>query len=196
MNEEVWHDIEGYEGMYQVSNLGRIKSLERKTYNPSIFGEDCYRTVPEKIRKPNIMHGYHCVALVMNGKSKVYRIHRLVAEAFIGKAPTSIHQINHKDGNKSNNNVDNLEWVTPKENTQHAIKTGLMKPITEERKKQIGIKSKALWQTDKYRLRQSEAARQVWKQNKEKRIKQITDGIHKSTSQRYLRNRTEMINNG
>lgn len=188
-DDEIWKDIAGYDGIYQVSNLGRVKSVERKVYNPGVLGESNYRTVPSIIRKPNIMHGYHCIALVVNKHKKVYRIHRLVADAFIGAQPTPMHQVNHIDGNKANNRADNLEWVTPKENTEHAIRTGLRTVPSDETKRKIGAASSRNWKRSDYKNRQSEATRNSWIENHEERVNAITSGIHNSKSERYIRNR-------
>ena len=119
--EEVWKDIKGYEGLYQVSNLGRIKSLKRFKKNHSKL-----QKVNEKILKLyiNKRNGYVYRNLNKNSLEKNHRVHRLVAETFIPN-PNNLPQINHKDGNKQNNCVDNLEWCTCKENMQHAYKLGL-----------------------------------------------------------------------
>lgn len=92
--EEIWKDIEGYEGLYQVSNMGRVKSLKN-----------------DIILKPYILRGYEKVLLYKNKKRKHFQIHRLVAMAFIPN-PDNKPQVNHKDENKTNNCVDNLEWCT------------------------------------------------------------------------------------
>ena len=111
MIEEIWKDIEGYEGLYQVSSEGRIKSLSRLTSNG--------RKIAEKILKPsNNGWGYLQVILCKDGKHINHRIHRLVAQAFIPN-PENKPEVNHIDENKENNNVDNLEWVTSKENSNH-----------------------------------------------------------------------------
>lgn len=97
---EQWKDIEGYEGLYQVSNLGNVRSLKFSGGNKA------------KLLKQNITkEGYKRVGLCKNGKRKDYRIHRLVAMAFIPN-PNNLPIINHKDEDKGNNNVNNLEWCT------------------------------------------------------------------------------------
>jgi len=112
---EIWKDIVGYEGMYQVSNLGRVKSLN---YN---------RSYKEKILKNTISNtGYFIICLIKFKLLKNFLVHRLVAKAFINNKENK-PQVNHIDGCKTNNNILNLEWSTAKENTQHAFKTGLNK---------------------------------------------------------------------
>ena len=105
---EVWRDIKGYEGLYQVSNLGRVKSLER--YVKGIYG---LRKVQQKIMSIARIrtNGYMQVHLTKNGIAKKYQVHRLVAEAFIPN-PNNLPIVNHKDENKINNCVWNLEWCT------------------------------------------------------------------------------------
>jgi len=118
---EVWKDIKGSEGRYQISNKGRVKSLERKVNNHT--GE---LTVKEKILKQRPDEkGYMRIDIKDNsGKRKYYGIHRLVASVFIPN-PDNKPQVNHIDGNKANNDVDNLEWVTNGENQKHAYRLGL-----------------------------------------------------------------------
>lgn len=108
---EEWRDIKGYEGLYQVSNLGRVKSLARKTNNQ--YGKK-ERLMTQKLDKD----GYKRVGLNKNGKQIYYGVHRLVAQAFISN-PNNYPQINHKDENKSNNKVDNLEWCDGKYNQNY-----------------------------------------------------------------------------
>jgi hypothetical protein len=118
MENEIWKDIKGYEGLYQVSNNARVKSVAR--FNGKM-------TVYEKIKKQSTgSSGYLFVMLYKENIGKNNSVHRLVAEAFIPN-PDNKPQVNHIDGNKKNNQICNLEWCTRKENTQHAIRTGLNK---------------------------------------------------------------------
>lgn len=114
--KEIWKDIEGYEGLYQVSNLGQVKSLER-----TIIVKNCKqsKTYPEciKIPFPN-KKGYLRVQLYKNNKRRNLRVHRLVALAFIPN-PDNKPKVNHIDGDPTNNVVSNLEWVTGEENRAH-----------------------------------------------------------------------------
>lgn len=106
--KEIFKDIKGYEGAYQISNFGNVRSLKRNIL---------LRQSPDR-------KGYLHIILYKNNKSKVGRIHRLVAETFIPN-PENKPQVNHKDGNKLNNCVNNLEWVTNSENQKHAFKLHL-----------------------------------------------------------------------
>lgn len=118
--EEVWLPVKEYEDRYAISNKGRIKSLERVNN----YG----RRIKEKILKASMTStGYRLVTLLKDGKIKGVTIHRLVANAFLPntkKEPC----INHKDGNKLNNNVENLEWCGYSFNNKHALDNGLRKP--------------------------------------------------------------------
>lgn len=108
--EEIWKDIEGYEGKYQVSNLGRVRSLN---YNHT--GEI------KLLKQSTNKYGYKLVGLCKNGKEKKYQVHRLVAIAFIPN-PNNLPIINHKDEDSSNNNVDNLEWCTQEYNVNYGTR--------------------------------------------------------------------------
>lgn len=122
--EEEWRDVVGYEGFYQVSNLGRVRSLDRYVRHSS-GGKMLRRSKVLKLT-PDV-DGYSTVGLYLGGKSSTFKVHRLVAEVFIPNFD-NLPEVNHKDGVKSNNNLGNLEWSTHKENMQHAFKTGLAKP--------------------------------------------------------------------
>lgn len=114
--QEIWKDISGYEGFYQVSNLGRVKSLERnvniKSSSKKLF------PVKEKILTPSKNTRYCYVILRKNKMGHRHSVHRLVAETFIPN-PFNLPEVNHKDENKRNNNVSNLEWCTPKYNANY-----------------------------------------------------------------------------
>lgn len=112
---EIWRDIKGFNGAYKVSNLGNVYSDHKKSEKKQSIDEG----------------GYHLVILYLNGKQHNCLVHRLVAEAFIDK-PDGKDYVNHKDGNKSNNEVSNLEWTTRSENEQHAYDTGL-RTVGEDR---------------------------------------------------------------
>lgn len=128
MNKEIWKDIIGYEGLYQVSNLGRVKALDR--YKISNGGK---YLIKEHIMKPNTQGtcDYHRVGLTDNNRIRKYHtIHKLVATAFI-ENNNNYREINHKDGNKHNNYVDNLEWCSRSYNIKHAYDNGLRVTIKD-----------------------------------------------------------------
>lgn len=125
--EEIWKDIKDYEGVYQVSNLGRIKSLERYKEN-----HNKYQKVVEKI-KNNRKHtaGYLITDLYKDNKGKTAFIHRLVAEAFIPN-PNNKETVNHINGIKTDNRVENLEWATPLEQNIHYYRSDFYNPKDEK----------------------------------------------------------------
>jgi hypothetical protein len=116
--KEVWLPVKGYEGYYEVSNLGRVKSIERKA---KVCGGG-FRIVKNRILKNSLNNtGYYRVNLKKKNKNNIYLVHRLVALGFI-ENPENKRTVNHKDGNKINNNISNLEWNTDLENITHATK--------------------------------------------------------------------------
>lgn len=129
MIDEVWCDVPDYEGMYQVSNTGKVKSLSRiiKTSNGKLYHRK------ENILKPFYeKRGYMRVKLCKNGTEKMFCVHRLVATCFIPNVYNR-EQVNHIDGNKTNNNASNLEWCTNEQNMKHAWECGLR----EHRKRKV-----------------------------------------------------------
>lgn len=117
--KEIWKPVVGYEGLYEVSNLGKVKSLPRKYFNRN-------RYTKEQILSTWVdAYGYKRVKLTNKTDGKSTKIHRILCEAFLPN-PENKPYINHKDGNKLNNSLENLEWCTPAENIQHAYDSGLM----------------------------------------------------------------------
>lgn len=137
--DEIWRDIVGYENLYQISNFGNIRRVEH-SIQYTRCGQVRHRILSEKLMKPSLTDsGYLSVALSKDGISKYHLVHRLVALAFI-PADETRPQVNHEDGNKQNNHVDNLEWMNASEQQLHAWKIGL---IPESRRAEIGKQAKA-----------------------------------------------------
>ena len=138
---EDWKDIPGYEGLYVVSNNGRVMNV-RSGRVLKVF--DNYL-------------GYKIVSLCRSGKQKTFSVHRLVAEAFI-KNPDNLREVNHKDEDKSNNNVDNLEWCDRKYNVNYGSRMDKVRKTKEMSGYWTGVSKtkdyhKKYWQENKYRYR-------------------------------------------
>ena len=120
---EIWRPIRGFEGLYEISSYGNVKALAKR-----IDAGHCHRDYPEKIMRPaDDKDGYLRLSLYdASHKAHTKKVHRLVADAFIGN-PEGLPQINHKDGNKKNNHVNNLEWCTNSHNMKHAVRIGLIR---------------------------------------------------------------------
>lgn len=115
--QEIWKDVVGYEGFYQVSNTGKVRSYDRKV----MCGYGKTRIIPKRILKQYIKDRYPRVSLTIDKKRKVVYAHRLVAEAFIPN-PNGLSEVNHIDENKQNNNIENLEWCTRSYNNSHGTR--------------------------------------------------------------------------
>lgn len=126
MQEEIWKDIEGYEGLYQISTVGRVKRVARyyTQYN-GLTGKENTHFLPEMIMKPfEDEDGYLRIQFIKNGHRKKHFVHRLVALNFISN-PDDKPEVNHVYGDKKDNRVENLEWVTSSENQRHALANNL-----------------------------------------------------------------------
>lgn len=120
MEEEIWKDIPDYEGLYQISNLGRVKSLKRFV-NGKV--NNCHPVKERILKTPIGSAGYKKCDLSKNGKINTVNVHRIMAILFIPN-PFNLTQINHKDSDRANNNLSNLEWVSPSYNVQHGWNNG------------------------------------------------------------------------
>lgn len=141
--EEIWKDIKGYEGVYKVSNHGRVKRLAC-TITMRNQVKEWKQPLPEYVFRPSLdTHGYPQVSLSIGGSKRVARVHRLVAEAFLEEPSEELKEqcmkgdvdyvlVNHRDGNQLNNFVDNLEWCSPKYNCDYSVKIGTHNPVKGE----------------------------------------------------------------
>lgn len=121
VQDVLWEPVQGYDGMYEVSNTGMVRSIYREIKLPNGICRTLQgRTIAIKTNND----GYLFVSLSRNGEQETKYIHRAVAEAYIPN-PDKLPQVNHLDGNKRNNNVDNLAWVTHQQNVKHCYDTGL-----------------------------------------------------------------------
>lgn len=147
---EIWKDVKGYEGIYQVSNLGNIKRLERISNFKSVNQHKEYKTtrkIKERLKKQTINQcGYYQTTLYKDSNRKNVLVHRLVAQAFIPN-PENKPTVNHIDGNRTNNNINNLEWATYPEQQLHVNhilgkKSIISKQCREKRAEQLRKKVK------------------------------------------------------
>jgi len=142
MNE--FKTIPGFEGYYQISKAGTVVSVGRKVYFINRWGQPCVRNTKTKLLYPKLeSNGYLRQALSIDGTVKYHSIHRLVATTYIPN-PENLPVINHKDGNKLNNTVENLEWCTILHNNNHAISLGLI-PNAKKGKENTSSKAVYMW---------------------------------------------------
>lgn len=123
---EVWKPIPGYEGLYEASSLGRVRSCDRETEQTGNGGSTFVRLYKGRVLRPSTHGRYHQVTLAAGGKVRTYNLHALICEAFHGPRPTPAHEAAHWDGNVENNASCNLRWATKLENAQDKQRHGTM----------------------------------------------------------------------
>ena len=141
MISEIWKDVKDYEGLYQISNLGNIRKMR---FINNITNKEKQFNIKPQINNS----GYYRVMLFKNGNYKNKLLHRIVAETFINN-PDKKNQVNHKDGNKLNNCVQNLEWCSQSENMKHAYKNKLAKSYATGKFGANSLKAKKVNMLDK-----------------------------------------------
>jgi hypothetical protein len=147
-DEEVWKDIEGYEGLYEISTFGNVRSVDRVIRSTK---GHLRKLKSHGIKQLITGQGYFHVRIRKNGNRKTKFIHRLVAETFISN-PGNYPIVNHIDGDKGNNHISNLEWVTSQQNAQHALKHNLTS--TTKLSKQEVLKIRELYASGEYTHRE------------------------------------------
>ena len=162
MTEEIWRPVVGYEGLYEVSSYGRVRSLDRYVKGKN----DSYRLIKGKVLSPGIRNNYLSVSL----QGRMFTIHRLVAEAFLPN-PDNLPQVNHKDEDKTNNRVENLEWCDHKYNMNYGTRN--------IRAKETAIKN-GYWSG----LSRKEYMKKYYEDNKERKMKYFQDYREKHKEKR------------
>lgn len=140
--QEIWKDIPGFEGHYQASNLGKLRSLDRSHFFTTRHKTKGFRKIKGREIRPKFCaaNGYWMISLSKGGKIYYNTLHKVVALTFLIK-PEGKYEINHKDGVKINNHIENLEWVTSSENRKHAFKMGLQDKTIAAAKARCGMKA-------------------------------------------------------
>ena len=173
MKKEIWKDIPGYEKLYQVSNLGNIRSLDKRI---KCKGKGT-RLLKGKVKKQDVsVHGYCQINLTREKGTRKFFVHRLVLMAFVGDSKLPV---NHKNGNKLDNRLENIEYCTYSENTKHAYKNGLLKPLSSEKAHKSKLNKKKVLQI-----------RKLYSQNESEKTLACKYNVSQSTINRIVNNIT------
>lgn len=171
MENEIWKPIVDYEEYYEVSNLGRVKRIKAG------MGARASKILKQYLGSD----GYMRIGLTVNNKEKYFFVHRLVATAFIPNLENK-PQVNHIDGNKLNNSVSNLEWVTAQENIDHAWRTGL---LSEKSRKKMSMYANNMTLEHKKKLSEASKGR-IWINNGIERRKVKSDNLQEFLNDGYV----------
>ena len=195
MNEEIWRPVVGYEGLYEVSNTGRVRSLDKYDSMNRFLRGRILRLFTDGL-------GYLRAQLYSNSKRKSFLVHRLVAQAFILN-PDNLPQVNHRDENPSNDNVDNLEWCDGKYNVNYGTRIDRIRDIRLKNGTYTGL-SKEEYRKKRYQEKKdkiNERRREYYRENREKICERQKEYNHKNREKinerqkEYYRKKKEMIQN-
>ena len=195
MIEEIWRPIEGYEGLYEVSSYGRVRSLDKYDSMNRFLRGRILRLFTDGL-------GYLRAQLYSNSKRKSFLVHRLVAQAFILN-PDNLPQVNHRDENPSNDNVDNLEWCDGKYNVNYGTRIDRIRDIRLKNGTYTGL-SKEEYRKKRYQEKKdkiNERRREYYRENREKICERQKEYNHKNREKinerqkEYYRKKKEIQNN-
>ena len=195
MIEEIWRPVVGYEGLYEVSNTGRVRSLDKYDSMNRFLRGRILRLFTDGL-------GYLRAQLYSNSKRKSFLVHRLVAQAFIPN-PDNLPQVNHRDENPSNDNVDNLEWCDGKYNVNYGTRIDRIRDIRLKNGTYTGL-SKEEYRKKRYQEKKdkiNERRREYYRENREKICERQKEYNHKNREKinerqkEYYRKKEEIQNN-
>ena len=195
MIEEIWRPVVGYEGLYEVSNTGRVRSLDKYDSMNRFLRGRILRLFTDGL-------GYLRAQLYSNSKRKSFLVHRLVAQAFIPN-PDNLPQVNHRDENPSNDNVDNLEWCDGKYNVNYGTRIDRIRDIRLKNGTYTGL-SKEEYRKKRYQEKKdkiNERRREYYRENREKICERQKEYNHKNREKinerqkEYYRKKKEEIQN-
>ena len=194
-SEEIWKPVVGYEGLYEVSNTGQVRSLDKYDSINRFYEGRILKLFADRL-------GYLKVGLSSNGKTKKYLVHRLVAEAFIPN-PNNFPIINHKDENPSNDNVDNLEWCNAKYNSNYGTRNDRIKATRLRNGTSTGLSREEYFKKwyQEHKNEQDKWHKEYYQENKEERREYNKKYYHKNREKinerqkEYYRKKKEEIQN-